>query len=332
IEADLGRLANRFADLAAMHARTPLVGRTWLQQAVPITFGLKAAGWLDAVGRHRARLGELRGRLPALQFGGAAGTLAALGGHGMAVAVALAEELSLALPDLSWHAHRDRVAEVATTLGLLVGTLGKVARDLSLMSQTEVAEASEPVAPGRGGSSSMPQKRNPVGAAVVLAASLRVPPLVSTMLTAMAQEHERGLGGWSAEWETLPEICLLTSGALAQLIQVAEGLELDVARMRVNLDRTGGLILSEAAAMALAKQVDKSTARRLVEEAILRARQSGRGLRDELGDDPQVTALLSASDLDRVFDPLNYLGCAEPFVARALAAHAAHQANVKSGS
>ena len=331
IQEDLARLAAGLARLAATHARTPLAGRTWMQQAAPVTFGLKAAGWLDAIGRHRARLGETRARVLTLQFGGAAGTLAALGSQGMAVASALAEDLSLTLPDLPWHAQRDRVAEVATTLGLLVGTLGKVARDLSLLMQTEVGEAFEPAGLGRGGSSSMPHKRNPVGSVVVLAAALRVPPLVATMLTAMGQEHERGLGGWHAEWETLPEICLLTSGALAHLIQIAEGLEIDAARMRANLDQTQGLVMSEAVTMALARHFGRTTARRLVEEAIGRARQSGQGLRDSLESEPQVAAHFSSVDLDQMFEPLNYLGCAELFVARALATHAAGHSSEAEG-
>ncbi|HEX7954357.1 MAG TPA: 3-carboxy-cis,cis-muconate cycloisomerase, partial [Burkholderiales bacterium] len=214
VDADLKRLADALARLAKKYRRTPMAGRTWMQQALPVTFGLKAAGALDAVQRHRAQLRDLRDRALTVQFGGAAGTLASLGKRGPEVARALAAELKLRDPDLPWHAHRDRVAQVATTLGLLVGTLGKIARDVALMAQTEVGEAFEAHAPGRGASSTMPHKRNPVGCAVVLAAATRVPGLVSVMLAAMVQEHERGLGGWQAEWETLPEICMLTAGAL----------------------------------------------------------------------------------------------------------------------
>src|SRR5215470_14750456 len=206
IAAELERLAGALASLADAHRDTLVAGRTWMQQAVPTSFGLKAAGWLDAVQRHRERLAELRRRALVLQFGGAVGTLAALGERGNDVAAALAEELELSRPDLPWHAHRDRVAEVATTLGLLTGTLGKIARDLSLHSQTEVAELFEPGGEGRGGSSTMPHKRNPVASAVVLAAATRVPGLVATLLAAMLQEEERGLGGWQAEWEVLPEV------------------------------------------------------------------------------------------------------------------------------
>ncbi len=194
LDADLSRLSGVLAGLADEHKRTVLAGRTWLQQATPVTLGLKAAGALSAVERHRARLRELRPRLLVVQFGGASGTLAALGADGLKVAAALAEELKLGLPDVPWHAQRDRVAEVATALGLLVGTLGKVARDISLLMQTEVGEAFEPAAAGKGGSSTMPHKRNPVGCAAILAAAIRVPGLVSVMLTAMVQEHERGPG------------------------------------------------------------------------------------------------------------------------------------------
>jgi 3-carboxy-cis,cis-muconate cycloisomerase len=283
-----------------------------------VTLGLKAAGWRSAVERHRARLREARQRVLALQFGGATGTLAALGDRGLAVAAALGEELSLAVPDLPWHAHRDRVAEVATILGMLVGSLGKMARDISLLMQTEVGEAFEPAAPGRGGSSTMPHNRNPVGCAVVLAASMRVPALVSTMLGAMVAEHERGLGGWHAEWETLPEICLLAAGALAHSIQIVEGLEVDAARMRENLHATNGLILAEAVTIALGDALGRQTAHELVEAACRRAVEQGRHLRAVLGDDPRVMAHLTVADLERLLDPAGYLGVTGRLIDRAL--------------
>jgi len=321
IDADLARLSSALAALARAHAQTPLAGRTWLQQGPPVTLGLKAAGFLSAIERHRIRLGELRGRVATVQFGGAVGTLAALGERGMNVASALAEELQLALPDLPWHAQRDRVAEVATTLGLIVGTLGKLARDVSLLMQTEVAEAFEPSAPGGGGgSSTMPHKRNPVGSAVILAAAVRVPPLVATMLAAMVQEHERALGGWHAEWDTLPEICALAGGALAHAIVVVEGLQADPAQMAANLEITHGLILAEAVAMALGEKIGKMKAHELVEEASVRAVRERRHLRDVLAADARVGAHLAPADLDRLLDPRRYLGQAERLVARALTA------------
>ena len=325
-ESDLARLSGALARIAETHTHTPLAGRTWLQQAVPITFGLKAAGWLSAVERERERVRELRPRALVIQCGGAAGTLAALGDRGLDVAAALAEELRLGLPDLPWHTQRDRVAEVATTLGLLVGTLGKMARDLALLAQTEVGEAREPDVPGRGGSSTMPQKRNPVAASVALAAAVRVPALVAVMLTAMTQEHERGLGGWQAEWETLPEICALAAGALEQMARTMEGLEVDAARMRANLDLSDGLILAEAAAMALARHMGRARAHALVERASRQATEQGRQLREILAEDAEVRAHLSAEELDRAFDPGNYLGIAVELVDRALAARAEREA------
>jgi 3-carboxy-cis,cis-muconate cycloisomerase len=208
---------------------------------------------------------------------------------------------------------------VATTLGLLVGTLGKVAHDVSLLMQTEVGEAFEPAAPGRGGSSTMPHKRNPVGSAVVLAAATKVPALVSVMLSAMVQEHERGLGNWHAEWETLPEICLLSAGALEQVTQMIEGLDLDPGRMRHNLDATHGLILAEAVSAALAPKLGREAAHELIEAACRRAVEQSKPLRDVLAKDPKVCKLLSVADLDRLFDPTRYLGVAEKFVDRVLA-------------
>ncbi len=320
IEADLPRLAEALTRLADEHRRTPVVGRTWMQHAVPLTFGLKAAGWLDAVGRHRTRLREIRPRVLALQFGGAVGTLAALGSRGLDVAAALAEELKLALPDLPWHSHRDRVAEVATTLGLLVGTVGKIARDIALHTQTDVAELFEPVAEGRGGSSTMPHKRNPVASVATLAAAIRVPALVSVMLTGMVQEQERGAGGWHAEWETLPEIVMLTAGALRHTVETISGLEVDVARMRQNLEATRGQILAEAVAMVLGRRIGWPTAHELVGEACRRASEQGRHLRDVLAEDPRVGVHLTAEDLDRLFDPTNYAGVAEALIDRAIAA------------
>jgi len=318
IENDVEALASAIARLARTHARTPLAARTLLQHALPSTFGLKLAGWLDALERDRARLRAARGRILVLQFGGAAGTLAALGEHGLGVAAALARELGLASPALPWHTHRDRLAEAAATLGLLAGTLGKIGRDVTLLMQTEVAEALEPSAPGRGGSSTLPHKRNPVGSLVAMAAALRVPHLVATMFAAMVQEHERAAGAWHAEWEVLPEICALTAGAAAQLRQVIEGLEIDPARMRANLEQTRGLIMAEAVTMALARALGRDAAHQLVEAASRRAVTEGRHLRDVLAADPGAMRHVTAVELDRLFDPSSYTGSAEQMVERVL--------------
>ncbi len=321
IASELERLSSSVASLTQENRATPMVGRTLMQQALPMTLGLKTAGWLDAVDRHRVRLVEVRRRALVLQFGGAVGSLAALGDKGMAVGHALAEELNLELPAVPWHAHRDRVTEVAATLGLLAGTLGKIARDISLHAQTEFAEVFEPAGQGRGGSSTMPHKRNPVASAVALAAAVRVPPLVSSMLSAMVQEDERGLGGWHAEWETMPEIVSLTAGALHHLADAVAGLEIDPQKMCENLNLTRGLIFAEAAQMALAGKLGRLPAHELVESACRRAQREKRHLREVLAED--AGQHLSEEELARLFDARQYFGVANEFMDRVLAAHAA---------
>jgi 3-carboxy-cis,cis-muconate cycloisomerase len=314
----LSKISSTLVKLVEAHTRTLVVGRTWLQHAPPVTLGLKAAGWLAAIERHHARLNQTQKDVLVIQFGGAVGTLAALGDRGPAVASAVADDLKLAVPDLPWHAHRDRIAEVATTLGLLVGSLGKIARDISLMAQTEVGELSEPAATGRGGSSTMPHKQNPVGCAVILSAAIRVPGLVSTILTAMVQEHERGLGGWHAEWETLPEICLLAGGAVAQTAQVLAGLGTHEERMKQNLDATHGLIFAEAVAMVLRNKIGRAQSHELLEHASRRAAMENRPLGEILLGDAKVREHLSAADIARLMDPKNYTGSAEEMAKKVL--------------
>ena len=321
LKPELQRLSAALARLAESQARTAMIGRTWLQHAVPVTFGLKAAGWLDALERCRLRLEEAGEAARVLQFGGAAGTLATLGARGLEVAEALARALELRLPALPWHASPDRLVALAAALGLLVGALGKMARDLSLMMQVEVAEAFEPSAPGRGGSSTMPHKRNPAASAVALAAAIRVPGLVATLLAAMPQEHERGLGGWQAEWETLPKTFLLASGSLRAMTEAMEGIRLDPQRMRANIDATRGLVMAEAVMMALAEKIGRLEAHDLVEAACHRAVAEGAHLKDVLAKDPAVAAELDAGQLARLFAPEAYLGVAESFVQRVLAAY-----------
>ncbi|WP_414153873.1 3-carboxy-cis,cis-muconate cycloisomerase [Pseudomonas sp. AN-1] len=322
-ETELAALADDLAAQAERHAATPLAGRTWLQHATPVTLGMKLAGLLGAVTRQRQRLAELKPRLLVLQFGGAAGTLAALGEQALPVSEALARELDLTLPEQPWHTQRDRLVEFAGWLGLLAGTLGKLGRDLSLLMQTDVGEAFEPAAPGKGGSSTMPHKRNPVGAAVLIGAATRAPGLVATMLAAMPQEHERSLGLWHAEWETLPELCCLLSGALQQARLLLPGLEVDAARMRENLDLTRGLVLAEAVSIALAQRIGRERAHHLVEQCCRQAVNDGRHLRAVLGEHAEVAAELSAAELDRLLDPSHYLGLAQSWVARAVAEHRA---------
>jgi 3-carboxy-cis,cis-muconate cycloisomerase len=319
VDQELARLISTLACLADKHRATPIAARTWMQQALPTSFGFIVAGWLDAILRHRSRLSDLRARNLTLQFGGAVGTLAALSGRGPTVANALAEELHLPLPLIPWHTHRDRITEIATALGLCVGTLGKIARDISLHAQTEIAELAEPTGEGRGGSSTMPQKRNPVTCATVLAAAQRVPGLVSTMLSSMVQEQERGLGGWQAEWETLPEIVCLSGGALHHLTEMLPGLHVDEQRMLKNLDATHGLIFAEAVTMALGTRLGKMPAHLLVEGACKKARAENRHLKDVLRGEPEMHVYLTPADLERLFDVRSYLGSAEEFVRRVLA-------------
>jgi 3-carboxy-cis,cis-muconate cycloisomerase len=314
----LARISAELQRLTIAHRDLVLAGRTWLQQALPVTLGLKFAGWLDAVERHRERLVETRRRVEVLQFGGAVGTLAALGKDGPRVAEVLAGELKLALPEIPWHAQRDRIAEVAATFGLLVGTLGKIARDISLMSQTEIGELAEPSASGRGGSSTLPHKRNPIGCGVILAAAIRVPPLVSTMLTAMVQEHERGLGGWHAEWQTLPEICMLTSGALSHLTQILAGLQIHEAVMAENLHAAHGLMMAESVAMVLAKKIGRMPAHELLERLSHQAIDTGQSFRDVLLNNAEISKHFSAADLDRLLDPRQYTGAARDLIERVL--------------
>ena len=323
IEAELERLSDASAEIAEKHRDTVVAGRTWMQQALPTTFGLKVAGWVDALDRHRSRLEETRHRVLVLQFGGAVGTLAALGNQGMDVATTLGRELDLPVPNVPWHGHRDRVAEVATVMGLCAGTLGKIARDISLETQTEVAEVFEPSSPGRGGSSTLPHKRNPVACAVVLSAATRVPGLVASVLAAMVQEHERGLGGWHAEWEAIPEIIRLTGGALHHLTATVMELEIDGSKMRDNLEITHGLIFAEVAQMLLAQAVGRQTAHEIVEAASNRARAEHRDLREVLAHDAAVTKHLSNQDLDKLFDPREYLGETSRLIDSVLQAHAA---------
>ena len=319
IDADLAHLAHSLASHARRHARTVLAGRTWLMHALPVTLGVKLAAIVSALDRHRDRLGRARKHDLVLQFGGAAGTLASLYDKGLAIAQVLGQRLALDVPDIPWHTERDRLCNIASTLGMLAATLGKLARDLSLLGQTEVGEAFEPAAPGRGGSSTMPQKRNPVGAAIAIAAAVRVPGLVATMLSAAVQEHERGLGNWPAEWETLPQIAMLTGGALRAVVEVVDGIEIDAARMRANLDLTKGQIYAEAVQMALAPTLGRDAAHSLVAGACRRAAAGGVHLRDILLADPAVRGALDHEAIDRLFDPSRYLGESSAFIERALA-------------
>jgi 3-carboxy-cis,cis-muconate cycloisomerase len=318
IEVDLRKLIEVLSEIAKAHRNTPIAARTLMQQALPTSFGFIVAGWLDALLRDQQRLKEVSDRALTLQFGGAVGTLASLGEGGISVGEALAKELHLSLPATPWHSQRDRFSEVATTFGLLSGTLAKIARDISLHAQTEIAELSEPSTSCRGGSSTLPHKRNPITCAVVLAAGIRVPPLVSTMLSTMVHEQQRSLGAWHAEWETLSEIVCLAGGALHHLAKMLSGLEVHSDHMLQNLDATKGLIFAEAVTFALAPHLGKLPAHELVASACKRAVAEKRHLKDILQADPNFQKYLKTAELNSLFEPQNYMGSAGVFIDRVL--------------
>ena len=309
ILAELDAVAAGCAALAEAHRSTPIAGRTLMQQALPTTFGLKAAGWLVGVVEARSRLAAVRDERLAVQLGGGAGTLAALGEQGPAVLALFAQELGLAEPALPWHANRVRVAELAAALDLAAGALSKIALDVVLLSQTEVGEVAES---GAGGSSTMPHKRNPTGSILAIACARRVHAHAGLLTGGLAQEHERAAGGWHAEWQPLSDALALTGGAAAAVREVVEGLEVHPERMRANLDATGGLIMAERVTFLLAERLGRFEAQQLVAEACA----SGRPLRDALLADPRIG--LTEAELDAAFDPTGYLGSAEAFVDRAL--------------
>ena len=318
LEADLLGVCARCADLAAQHRRTLMAGRTLLQQALPITFGLKAARWLALATRQVRALRERRARSLAVQLGGAAGTLAALGSAGIRVAEILGEELGLPPSDLPWHAERDRVAAIAATVGITAGAMAKIAGDITLLAQTEVGEVAEAAAPGKGGSSAMPQKRNPVDTVGALAAARLALGVVPVVLAAMAQEHERAVGGWQAEWAAIPELFRYTAGAVARVRGAVDGLTVDAGRMRANLARDGGLLMSESLAMALAAHVGRPEAQRIVQTVGRQALAEGLTLAQAAHADARVGAALAPEDIDRALDPAGYLGSADVFIDRAL--------------
>lgn len=309
------------ATLSGQHRHTLMAGRTLLQQALPITFGLKAARWLALATRQVHMLRERRDRTLAVQLGGAAGTLASLGNSGLHVIELLAAELGLPAPDLPWHSERDRIAEIAGTLGVVAGALAKIADDLALLAQTEVGEASEGAAPGKGGSSAMPQKHNPVDATFASASARLAIGMVPVILSAMAQEHERAVGGWQAEWAAIPDLFRFTASAIERVRDAVGSLQIDPIRMRANLDLTGGLIMAESLVMALAPHVGRPEAQRIVKDLCDRATRSGVHLRQAALEEVQVHTILSLAEIDRALDPGAYLGSTDAFIDRALAAY-----------
>jgi len=324
---DMSAAADAAAALAGSHARTVMSGRTLLQQAVPVTFGLVAAGWLTGIDDARQELRRVRETRLAVQFGGAAGTLASLGDAGPAVAALLADELGLRLPVLPWHTDRLRIIELAAALAGASAVLGKIARDVTLLAQSEIAEVHEGAgAASRGGSSAMPHKRNPVAAIVILGCTRRAPGLLATLAACAEQEHQRAAGAWHAEWQTLADLLRLTGSAASWAAELLAGLQVDAARMRANLDAAAGLPMAERVAAELGPAIGRLAAHDLVAAASARATAEGTGLGEALLSDPVAAASLGAAgigraQIDAALDPAGYLGATAEFVRRALAAH-----------
>lgn len=318
VEADLAALDNVLAALARKHRDTVMAGRTHLQHALPVTFGYKAAVWLSMVRRHRQRIDDLKPRVLMVQFSGAAGTLASLGSDGLKVQEALAKELQLEQPDITWHVARDGLAETACVLGLITGSLAKIAVDVMLMMQTEIGEVFEPFVQGRGASSTMPQKRNPISCEMIVAQAKAVRNHVSLMLDGMAADHERATGPWHLEWIAVPEMFIASAGALQQARFMLEGLIVEPAAMRRNLDLTGGLIVAEAVMMALAPHTGRGAAHDLVYSACRAALENKTTLLEQLSHMADVTKHFNAQSLERLVEPSNYLGTAREMVDRLL--------------
>ena len=319
VETDLSAIASRLAQIAEAHRDTPMAGRTHLQHAAPVTFGYKAAVWLSMIDRHLQRLEQLRERALVVQFSGAAGTLASLGDKGLAVQHELALELSLNVPDITWHTARDNLVEVVQFLALVAGSLGKIGYDVMLLMSTEVGEVFEPFVPFRGASSTMPQKRNPISSELLVAVAKAARAQCDLMLDALVQDFERATGPWHVEWLALPETFKLTASALHHADSMLDGLEVDVKRMRSNLDMTSGQILAEAVMMQLAPHLGRQTSHDLVYAACRKAADSNRPLGAILAETPAVTEHLDPARIEAVMDPTKYLGAASQMVDRLLA-------------
>ena len=319
VDAELAAISKALADLARRHRDTPIVGRSNLQQAIPVTFGYKMATILAAIERHRERLAQLRPRVLVGEFGGACGTLASIERGAMETQAGLMAELGLGQPAIAWHTVRDNIAEVGCFLGLVGGTLGKIAMDVKLMMQTEVGEVYEPFAHGRGSSSTMPQKRNPISSCYIHAAVSVVRQHAAALMDAMIADHERSTGPWEIEWISLPESFCLMAGALKQTRFIVEGLEVDAAKMRANIDLTNGLVMSEAVMMGLGRHIGREYAHDLVYDICREAVAKSRPLLDLLAEHPEINRHLDRAALAKLCDPANYLGQAGVMVDRVLA-------------
>jgi len=318
LEADIDSIADALAGLARRYRDTPMAGRSNLQQAVPITFGYKMATMLAAFERHKQRLKEMKPRVLVGEFGGAAGTLSSLGKDGLKVQDELMKELKLGQPEISWHTVRDRIAEAGCFLGLVTGSCGKIAFDVKLLMQTEVEEVFEPFYAGRGSSSTMPQKRNPISSVYITAQTAMVRQLVAALLEAQVEDHERATGPWEIEWIALPEIFMLSAGALAQTRFLVEGLQVNEKKMRKNLDITKGLIMSEAVMMGLGADLGRNKAHDLVYDICRDVVKTGRPLIDLLAENKEIAKHADRKKLEKLVDPANYLGVAGEMVDRVL--------------
>jgi 3-carboxy-cis,cis-muconate cycloisomerase len=319
IETDINAIADALAALAKKYRDTPMAGRSNLQQAVPITFGYKMATLLAGFERHKQRLAELKPRVLVGEFGGAAGTLSSLGKDGLRVQVELMKELQLGQPAIAWHTVRDCIAEVGCFLGLVTGSCGKIAFDVKLLMQTEVEEVYEPFHQGRGSSSTMPQKRNPISSVYITAQTAMVRQLVAALLEAMIEDHERATGPWEIEWIALPEIFMLSAGAISQTRFLVEGLQVNEKKMRANLDITNGLIMSEAVMMGLGAAMGRNRAHDVVYDVCREVVKTRRPLLDLLEENKEISKHADGKMLAKLVDPANYLGVAGEMVDRVLA-------------
>lgn len=320
VEQDLSDISDALAVLAEKYRDTPIIGRSNLQQATPITFGYKMASILAGIERHRERLQQLKPRVLMGEFGGASGTLSSLEKGAMETQAALMKELGLAQPLISWHTVRDTVAEVGAFLGLVGGSLGKIAMDVKLLMQTEVAEVFEPFAPGRGSSSTMPQKRNPISCLYIHANISVARQHAAALMDAMVADHERSTGPWEIEWVSVPEIFCLMSGALKQTKFVLQGLEVDADRMRANMDMTNGLVMSEAVMMGLGTYLGREYAHDLVYDLCRQALKENRPLIDILEAHPEINCHVNRAQLEHMCNPVHHVGQAGVMVDRVLAA------------
>ncbi len=319
--AEMNGVCAACARLAEQHRHTLMVGRTLLQQAVPITFGLKAARWLALTVRQLHALHEHLKQTLVVQLGGAAGTLAALGDNGLHVVELLAAELGLGVPELPWHTERDRLAQIASTLSVVAGAVAKIADDIVLLAQTEIGEVAEGAMPGKGGSSAMPQKHNPVDAVFALASARQALGVGPVIVASMVQEHERAAGGWQAEWAAIPHLFGFTASAVEHVHRCVRNLQVNPERMSANLNLAGGLVMAESLTMALALRMEKAEAQHIVQAACERAASSGTPLRQVMLTEEQVLAILSIQEIDHALDPSAYVGSTDIFIDRALAAY-----------